>query len=163
MITIQEEIVVDAPVEDVFALYEDHEKYHHWQPSLVAKKAHDGHLRMGARVTEVHNFIGRKIEIDGSITEYEKNKVLGFTGKGPTLKRLHYENHFAAAEGGKGTRITVVAEFEPTELFGLAKTLIERAARRDVRASLESAKDAIELAEEHAHVRDKAPAHDHHR
>src|SRR5947209_9316013 len=161
MIKLQEEIVIDAPVEDVFALYEDHEKYHHWQPSIVQKSV-DGRLRKGAKVTEVHNFIGTKMQIDGTITEYEQNKLIGFTGSGTTVKHIHYEDRFEAANGGKATRVVVVAEFDPHDLFGIARPLIERAARRDIRASLESAKDAIELAEQHQHVSKAAPKHDHH-
>jgi len=162
MIKVNEEIVIEAPLEDVFALYEDHEKNHHWQPSLVAKTA-DGRLRKGAKVTEVHNFLGTKFEMVGVITEYEKNKLIGFTGSGPTVKSIHYEDRFSAANGGKATRVEVAAEWDPHDLFGLARPLIERAARRDIRASLESAKDAIELAEQHQHVRREAPKHDHHK
>lgn len=163
MIKIREEIVIDAPVADVFALYEDHEKSHHWQPSLIHKKVVDGHLHKGAHVTEVHNFLGRKVELNGVISEYERNRVIGFTGQGPTLKSIHYENRFEAAAGGKATRVEVIAEFDPHDLFGMARPLIEKAARRDVRASLETAKDAVELAEQHAHVREHSPAHDHHK
>ena len=162
MIKLREDIVIEAPVADVFALYEDHEKTHHWQPSLLHKTA-DGRLRKGAKVTEVHNFLGSKLEIKGSITEYEKDKVIGFTGSGATLKSIHYEDRFTSTKGGKATKVEVVAEFEPHDLFGLARPLIEKAARRDIRASLETAKDAIEMAEQHSHVRKEAPVHDHHK
>ena len=162
MIKVREDIVIEGPLADVFALYEDHEQTHHWQPSLIRKTA-AGHLRKGTRVTEVHNFMGTKLEIKGAITEYEKDKLIGFTGSGPTLKTIHYENRFSSTKAGKATKVEVVAEFDPHDLFGLARPLIERAARRDIRASLESAKDAIEMAEQHAHVRAKAPVHDHHK
>jgi uncharacterized protein YndB with AHSA1/START domain len=160
LIKLRHEFTVDRPVSEVFAAYADHEGHYAWQSQLVHKKAGHVTLRKGTKVTEVHNFVGRKVEIKGSITEFEKDKEIGFTGTGPSTRNLHYVTRMSPAKGG--TRVATAVELDVQDFLGLATPLIERVVMRDLVKASEAFKDTVEMAAHHAELKKHLPRHDHH-
>ena len=83
-------------------------------------------LAKGTRVTEVRNVLGRRVEIQGEITEFDEDRRLTFSGKGPAVKRLEYE--YVLKPDAGGTRLDTEIEVELSDLFGIASGVITRLA-----------------------------------
>ncbi len=157
MVSARHEIVIDRPLEEVFAFFEDHENHPKWQHTLVDHEREP--LRNGAKVTEIHNFLGRRVELHGEVIDFEKNQGFGFRGQGPSVKSITYHNHFERA--GAGTRVRANVEMEPQDMLGVARPLIEKVMQRDLEHSFELLKDVLEQKEHATHLHQNLPKHAH--
>jgi uncharacterized membrane protein len=78
MTKVEHNVVINQPIEKVFAYVSDARNNPKWQTGILdSKVTPDGPPRVGARVTDVRTFIGKKIEATSEITELEPNKRLG--------------------------------------------------------------------------------------
>src|SRR5215217_6875783 len=123
MIKIEHSVVVDRPVEDVFAYATDVSKVPEWQTSALEARV-DGPMQAGATGAIVRKFLGRRIE----------------STSGPVQFHVHqtYESE------GAGARINIVMEGQPGGFFRLAEPLVERAIRREMEANFATLKDILE-------------------
>ncbi len=124
MINIEHSLVVNRPVEEVFAYATDVSKVPEWQTSALEARV-DGSMQAGATGAIVRKFLGRRMESTVRFNEYEPPRKL-------------YEPE------GEGTRINVVMEGEPGGFFKLAEPLVERAIRREMEANFATLKDILE-------------------
>ena len=157
MLTARASVFIERPLADVFSYMEDQENRFHWQPSLVSH-VHEP-LRVGAKIKEVRNLLGRRLEIEGVVTAYEKDKSWSFQGRGPVVKSVAYHNRFAAE--GEGTRVSVEAEYEGGHVFGLAQPALKRIVEREIQSSLEHMKDVLEAHEDIHLAIALLPPHEH--
>ena len=151
-------IHIDRPVPEVFSYLRDHENRMAWQTNLVS---HEGeHLAKGTKVKEVRNVLGKRIEIEGEITELEEDSRLSFAGSGPHVTRLEYHYRLRPEDGG--TRMDTEVDLELADHLGLAIPVIQRLTDREVDNAQQTLKD---LLEQHQ-VREIAkhlPMHAHHK
>lgn len=71
-------IVIDRPLDAVFAQWTDVEKYPEWAgPVLQRKKLTDGPVAVGTRFRAADKWPGRRVEFDMEITEYVENEQFG--------------------------------------------------------------------------------------
>lgn len=156
MIRTTHTIRIERPVHEVFDFLRDHENRIYWQGNLVE---HD-HERLdkGSRVTEVRNVLGRRVEIQGEITEFEADRRLTFSGHGPAVKRLEY--HYRLAPESGGTRLDTEVEVDLSDMFGLATPVIQKLTDREVDHAQRTLKDILENEEAHAQVKE-LPRHRH--
>jgi len=159
MIKLKSSVHIERPVAEVFGFLEDHENRLQWQPGLVSHE-HEP-LKDGARITEVRNLFGRRIELEGVISGYQKNKGFSFTGHGPFVKRTSYTYRLTPKDGG--TQLEEDIEVDSNELCGLAKPVLQRMIQREADMSQAQLKDVLEAHPDlHKAVR-KLPVHEHHK
>jgi uncharacterized protein YndB with AHSA1/START domain len=150
-------IHIDRPVDEVFDYLRDHENRIYWQGNLV-EHAHE-RLAKGSRITEARNVLGRRVEINGEITEYESDRRFTFVGSGPHVKRLEYRYVLEPDDGG--TRLDTEVEVELPESFGLAVPVIQRLTDRELEHAHTTLKDILEDTKAHEMAK-QLPRHKHH-
>jgi carbon monoxide dehydrogenase subunit G len=140
MIRLEESIVVERPVEEVFAYTTDPAKVPEWQSSALEASA-DGPLRPGTTLTEVRKFLGRRIVSRLEVEQHEPpRKFAGRVTTGPVQFRFEQTTEPA----NSGTRVSVLVEGEPGGFFRLAEPLVERALRRELQTNSATLKDILE-------------------
>lgn len=136
-------VVISRPVEEVFAFSTDAEKIAMWAgPVTEAKQTSDGPLGVGSTSTRVTQMLGRRIEHDYEVTEYEPN--VRYSAK-TTSGALPIEEHlsFEAVEGG--TKVTVAGDVDATGFFKLAEPIVNRIIKRQVEHDVKTLKDLLEV------------------
>ncbi|HEX9038527.1 MAG TPA: SRPBCC family protein [Ktedonobacterales bacterium] len=142
MATLEFSIVINRPVEEVFAFVGNPENYPKWfSGSREVKITSAGPIGVGTTFRTVISLLGRRIEGDIEFTEYEPNR--SFTekttsGPFPVESRVTFER----VEGG--TRITDTQLAEPGGFFKLAEPLLARLIKRQIEADLANLKDLLE-------------------
>jgi uncharacterized membrane protein len=143
MIKVENSIVINRPVDEVFEFVSNIENNPLWQgATLEAKKTSEGALRVGSTSATVTKFLGRRIEASGEITEYEPNQKLSSkitSGPIPAKSSASFER---AAEGQ--TKFSIVFEADATGFFKLAEPLVRRAAQRQIDNDHATLKDILE-------------------
>ena len=157
MITATHTVQIERPVHEVFEYLCDHENRIHWQGNLTEHE-HEK-IAKGSKITEVRNVLGRRVEIQGEITEFQDDTRLTFVGSGPAVKRLEYHYKLKAENGG--TRLDTEIDIELAELFGLARGMIKRLTERELDHAHNTLKDILENREVHENVK-QLPTHRHH-
>jgi uncharacterized protein YndB with AHSA1/START domain len=131
---------IDRPASEVFAYLTDPANLPEWQSSAI--EAHwEGEKAKGGRVKEVRKFLGRRMESELEVTEYEPDRRFGLKVlTGPVPFSVH---HRLEARNG-GTTLTFTGEGEPGGFFKLAEPIVARTAERQFRGDFETLKDVLE-------------------
>ncbi|GAH15534.1 unnamed protein product, partial [marine sediment metagenome] len=124
MIKIETSVVINRPIEEVFAFVTDVEKLSQWSAELVeAKKTSEGSVGVGTTFSGVVKMLGRRMENDHEVSEYEPNSKFAFkVTSGPAQMEVEYTFESVA----DGTKFTVVAEGETGGFFKLAEPIFAR-------------------------------------
>jgi len=137
----EESIVVERPIEEVFAYLTDLERVPEWQTNVLFLQLQSGSLRPGAQLVELRKFLGRKIESVVEVTEYDPpHRYTIKTQSGP----IPFEISNVLSESGSGTRIDAAVEGEPGRFFGLIEWRVVKAVERELWNSLATLKDILE-------------------
>jgi uncharacterized protein YndB with AHSA1/START domain len=141
-------IVINQPVEKVFSYMSDPANLPEWQgpPTEIRdlQQTTPGQLREGDRFTTVLQFLGRQYETPTEVSAYEPNRRLTYRGTGGPVPT---QMPFIFGEVPEGTRFTHTQEVEPGGFFGLAESLFEIEAKRQLRNDLQTLKDLLEANE----------------
>ena len=142
MAKVESSTTIKRPVEDVFGVLSNPENDPKWQSgSLEAKQTSTGPIRVGTTARFVSKFLGRRIEVEGEITEFEPNRSFAARSKsGPFPLQLSVT--FEPIEGG--TRVNTTIEGEPGGFFKLAEPLIVSVSKRQSQSDLDNLKDLME-------------------
>ena len=142
MITIEHSVVINRPIEDVFAFLSNIENESQWQTGLVeSAQTSQGPLGVGTTGREVRQFLGRRMESTYEITQYEQNRKLGFkTTSGPIPMEGGYT--LESAEGG--TKLDFLMQGEAGGFFKLAEPILARMVRRQIESDFGNLKDLLE-------------------
>ena len=134
--------VINRPLEEVFALLSNAENDPKWQSvTIEAKKTSDGPIGVGTTWRTVSRFLGRRIESESEITEYELNRKFAFkTKSGP----IPFEGRMTFERVEGGTRINLKGEAEIGGFFKLAEPLVVSIGKRQLEADLANLKDLME-------------------
>ncbi len=145
MIKVEQSIVINRPVEEVFAFVADQTNAPRWQSGLMeVRRTTAGPPGIGTRHTFVRRFVGRRLEASNEYTAYEPNTMVAF-------KSISDPMDFAAGypttptEGG--TELSGWIEMQPKGFAGLTEPLIAASLRRDVQAALVTLKKLLEEGE----------------
>jgi uncharacterized membrane protein len=142
MLRIEKSIVINRPVEEVFAFVAPGENWSLWATELVeAKKTSEGPLDVGTTYTHVAQMLGRRIENGYEVTEYEPNKKVSMkstSGPIPAEPSLTFES----VEGG--TKLDLTVEAEIAGFFKLAEPVVARMMGRQQDANFANLKDLLE-------------------
>ena len=128
--------------EEVFTYLTDPGKLPLWQG--MVEEAHqetDGPIEVGARVTEVRTFLGRRMESTLEVTAHEPGRKFDLKViKGPVPFQVHHT--LTPSDGG--TEVTVVADGETGGFFKLAEPIVARPGQRQLEADFATLKDLLE-------------------
>jgi len=142
MLREEESVVVQRPIDEVFAYFTDPAMIPEWQASaLEARLEGEGPMRAGSRVVETRKFLGRRMESRMEVLDYEPPRR--FTVKvssGP----VPFQARTELTEEDGGTRVQSIIEGEPGGFFKLAEPIVARALRRELQGNLETLKDVLE-------------------
>ena len=141
-------MVINQPVEKVFNYVSNPMTLSEWQgpPTQIRdlQQTTPGQLREGDRFTTVLQFLGRRYETPTEVSAYEPNRRLSYRGTGGPVPT---QMTFIVEEVPGGTRFTHSQEIEPGGFFGLAESLFEIEARRQLRHDLQTLKDLLQANE----------------
>jgi uncharacterized protein YndB with AHSA1/START domain len=142
MIKAERTVVIDRPIEEVFAFVTDQTNTPAWQAGLLdVQRTTPGPIGVGTRHTLVRSFLGRRMEAENEYVSYEPGKLVTFrTTSGPPLVASYL---FEPAPGG--TRLTSRVELHGAGLFGLMEPVIGAGLRREMKAALPALKALLEI------------------
>lgn len=140
---IEVSVVIDRPAEEVWAYAMDFEKRPLWRSGLLEDKVtSEGPIGVGTTHHAVGQMIGRRMEFDAVITEYEPpHKCCDQSTAGP----FPAETCLALQPVEGGTRVTQVVEADVGGFFRLAEPLVVRLVRRNLESELHNLKDILEV------------------
>lgn len=148
MARIERSIVIEAPVEKVFAFVTDLDNFIKTQPpemEMEVLSRDEGPQRAGF-IAKVRAKVGDQVwELEVETTEFVKNKKHAARQKGGPMKKFDMLDMFEPADGG--TKWTSIVEYElPYSLLG--KLIDKLKVRKDMEKSMDySAKKTKELIE----------------
>ncbi len=142
MIKVENSVVINRPVDEVFEFVSNIENLPQWAgPVLEAKQTSDGPVGVGATQTQVAQFLGRKIETSHEVTEYEPNKKLSTkTTSGPLPMEVSYILEPAAG----GTKVTLGGDIDAGGFFKLAEPIVGRMLNRQTASDAANLKELLE-------------------
>ena len=142
MIKIETSVVINRPIEEVFAFVTDVEKMPQWSAELVeAKKTSEGPVGVGTTFSAVAKVLGKRMENDHEVSEYEPNSKFAFK---PTSGPVQLEIEYTFESVAGGTKFTVVAEAETGGFFKLAAPILARTMQRQYKTNFANLKDLLE-------------------
>jgi uncharacterized membrane protein len=136
-------VVIDRPVDEVWAFMEDFRNYRRWQSGLVAmQQINAGPMGIGARIAVVHQFLGRRLDLILEVTGYEPGRAFAATvTAGPVRFRGTWR--YELLDGAR-THISGLIEGETEGFFKLAEPLVAHAAKRQIDADCATLKELVE-------------------
>ena len=142
MIKFEHSLVIDQPLDEVFAFLNNEQNDPIWQAGVLeAKQTSEGAVGVGTTVREVRKFLGRRIESTYEITEYELNKkVSSKATSGP----IPFSLTTTFEPAGEGTKLTIKGEAEPGGFFKLAGSVVSRTFENSIKADFDSLKVILE-------------------
>jgi len=142
MIEVRHSVVIDRPVDEVFAFVGNVANLPRW--AAVAVEAHqttDGPVGVGTHFHAVVEFLGRRVDAEYAVTHYEPSRRVSIrTLSGPFLLDNTYL--FVPLDGG--TRVDVVSRGKAPVPFRFAERLIHGAIERQFRADHDNLKRVLE-------------------
>ena len=145
MVTTSVSIIIERPVEDVFAFLTDARNNALWQAKAGLKATRqepEEPVGVGTRITETWQFLGRKTEATREVTEYERNQKCTqrhLWGASPINEGMLLFEPVA-----EGTRCTYTALVQAGGVFALTEPLLASTLKKAMQTSLAEAKHVLE-------------------
>ena len=135
-------IVINRPIEEVFAFVSNSENLPRWRTTtLEVKKTSKETLGVGGTFRGRFTFLGRQFDGNIVVTAHEPNRVYGGKmAEGP----FPLETRYTLEPVENGTHVTFVAEGEPGGFFKLAEPLVVSMAKRAYETDLQNLKEMLE-------------------
>jgi len=135
-------IVINQPVHKVYAYISDARNNPKWQVGLMDSKiTPEEPPHVGTKVTDAHNFAGKRIEVTYEITELEPTRKIAVKSiSGPVL----FKGITMFEPVGDGTRVIATFEMEATGFLKLAGGLIINNLKKDFESSLNKLKEILD-------------------
>jgi len=156
MIEIQHTCLIDRPVAEVSGFVTDPTNNPRWQPFVVeARVIPDGPVRVGARVHESIQFLGRHFDCVFEVTELEPGRasaILFLAGPVWGTARYGFE------QVGAGTSLTVGLSIEAHRYFRLAEPVFASVVEVELASVCGRLKRLLERAPAEATAREEALA-----
>ena len=153
----QSSLVINRPIDKVFAYLADIAKGMEWQSELLeVQQTSSGPVGIGTDLKEVRRVLGQNMETSFTITDYEPESKLGFKStSGPIPMRAYYSLDRVTREGVRGeairpegsgdaTRVTMTVEAEMTGIFKMTEPLAVHSAKRQMDADIAKLKAILE-------------------
>ena len=141
MIHIEESMLINRPIADVFAFMSETKNLHLWQTDVLeAHQTPEGPMQVGTQLTLVRALMGRKIEGTADIVAYEPPTRYAYkTTSGPAVTGVN-----TCEATAEGTKVTTMFDMQTGGLISLADPLVARTIKRSVESGLANLKDLLE-------------------
>ena len=135
-------VVIERPVEDVFAVLTDMSKTPAWTPGLTeVRRDGDGPLQVGEALTFVGSFLGRSYESAAAVTELVADqRFASKTTSGP----FHLEIDSRLEPVANGIRLATIYRGESHGFFKIAESIVTRLARKQFETAAVNLKALME-------------------
>src|SRR5215208_6157732 len=143
-IQVDQSVVIERPLEEVFAFLADPENDAQWTPMVTeTRKSSEGPLGVGTRYEQSGHFLGRNFAMLFEVTEYEPNRKIG--------QRLISQGQLVATGSSSveavsgGTQVTLTGEAQAGGFFWLLPDrIIAFPAQRIMGVALRNLKELLE-------------------
>jgi uncharacterized protein YndB with AHSA1/START domain len=139
---VEKTLVVERPVESVFAFITDIHKVKLWLPIEHIRQTSSGPIGVGSTFAQETQFMGQRFETTSEVTRYEPPHVFALKilqGPFPLTNSMHCE----PTETG-GTKLTMIGEADPGPAINLMGPLIVPLVHKQVDTQINLLKRAIE-------------------
>ena len=142
MISHEASVVIHRPVEQVFAFASDPRNDLRWsEGALDSRQITAGPVGVGTKVAQVYSFLGRRMEGEFEITEYEPNsRLTKKVTEGPFPLRIT----LSLEPDGAKTKATGRIELKPEGFFALAEPIVSGNLRKRFESDMAALKHALE-------------------
>lgn len=142
MFTVDTDITIDRPIDEVYAVLADPNRIPEWATgALEVKHVSGAPGQEGAIYAQTGRFLGRPVQLSYKVTGAEPGKRLAIqTVSGPIP--IKFEYRFRPV--GESTEVHATAEGEASNFFKLAEPLLATAARRQMVTEFGNLKDLLE-------------------
>jgi len=142
MATFEINLVINRPIEEVFAFISNPENQPRWRAAtLEIRRVSSEPLNVGSIVRGRFTFLGRPFDGNLEIIAWEPDRSYATRMvEGPFPLEAHYT--LEPAEGG--THLTLLIEGQPGGFFKLAEPLVVSLAKRSYEADLNNLKEMLE-------------------
>ena len=142
MTKVEKSIVVNQPIEKVFAYITNPRNNPKWQPDILdSQVSPDEPTHVGTRVTDVRTLLGRRLELTTEVVEFEPNRLLHVKS---TSGPIPFRGYITFEPVNGGTKVNILAEAEPTGFFKLAERMFSSTWRKGLEDSLNKLKEQLE-------------------
>ena len=142
MAKIETSIVINRPIEEVFAVLSDLENNAKWSSGFVeVKKTSEGPIGVGTTWRAIQKVLGQRIETEAELTEYEPNRKFAAKSKSGPIP-VEVRQTFDPVEAG--TRVSIEGQLEPGGFFKMAEPLVTRMLKRTLETDFANVKDLME-------------------
>lgn len=139
---ITDSVVIDRPIDEVFAYAGDPKNDPQWSTAFVdARMTSEGPVGKGSTLVEQLRFLGKRIDIDCEITEYEPGRRLEFSLAAGTNTGVHVRTF---EDMGSSTKVTFLTEGDASGLFKIADPMLNKVGNRQMTAELHALKAILE-------------------
>ena len=145
MVTNSVSIIIERPIEDVFAFLTDARNNALWQAKAglqATRQEPEEPVGVGTRITETWQFLGRQTEATREVTEYELNHKCTqrhLWGASPIKEGMLLFEPVA-----EGTRCTYTALVQAGGVFALAEPVLASTLKKAMATMLAEAKHVLE-------------------
>ncbi len=143
MATFEIKLIINRPIEEVFAFIANPENLPRWRSSAlqVTKASPNEPINVGSLFKARYSFLGRAFETTFEIIA--RQSPTSYTGRvveGP----FPLETRYTLKPDGNNTHLTMIAEGEPGGFFKLAETLVVSMAKRSFETDFQNLKEMLE-------------------
>lgn len=135
-------VIINRPIEEVFAYVSDLEKCPQWQPGLVeVKSLKGGGPGVGSQYASTRKLFGQKLETVVEIVTYEpySKMVIKSTSGASPFEELYL---FESVNGG--TKLYTEIEMNPSGIMGLAEPMIAKSLIKEMASDMGNLKTVLE-------------------
>lgn len=142
MIEVESRVVIERPVDEVFAFVADQTNAPRWQQGLVeVRRTTEGPIGVGTRHTAVRQFLGRKMELTNEYVGFEPNERVTFEADSGSMR---LEASYLTEAVPRGTQLTCRMLIEPRGPMRLLQPLVARGMRKESAADDRTLKELLE-------------------
>jgi uncharacterized membrane protein len=142
VIRVEHSVVINRPLHEVFAFIANVENNPRWQQGVLEARITSGvPASVGSTGIEVRQLMGRRVELNFEVTEYEENAKFSFKITSGPMPIAGTET-FESVEGG--TRVNLAFQGETGGMFSLAEPIMAGMVRNLVEADWRNLKALLE-------------------
>ena len=142
MAKLEHSVVINRPVEEVFEFMTNIENEKLYRTDLLeSEQTSEGPFGVGTTTCEVSQFLGRKVETTGEVTEFVKNMVVATKSTSGSIP-YKFRTSFEPVE--RGTKVTVEFEIEIGGFFKMAESFVIKMGMRQTEKDINTLKKMLE-------------------
>jgi uncharacterized protein YndB with AHSA1/START domain len=141
MARIEASTTVKRPLEEVFAVLSDASNSPKWSSNMqTVTKTSDGPTGVGTTYHSTAKMLGRRLEADSKVTEFEAGRRYALATTAPFPVTLTW----AVRSVDGATRVDQTVDAEPGGFFKLAQPLLVTMMKRQAQNDLDTLRDLME-------------------